>query len=274
MVGIAFLVVAVCSSLACPTPRPPIKTEAPPVFLLILVDVTRSLEKSEVRQVAKLASDVLDRFPANTDYTIYPIQWETQKPTAVDEGHPRSSSQPLTEDEKGARRKRIDEKIERYFTNVNEKQPTDRSCILNTLHLADKHFYQATGGSPGDPTKQPCMEMVIISDMIEQCAINPSNQGIDLQEIPISEALELVKQIPSLPNLSRLHISVIIPTAEDATPYARNRPSLGDLETFWNAVFLRCGFKQEDLRGFNWLPTVPARFQQVCQPSPSPTPSN
>ena len=218
--------------------------------------------------MAKLSADVLDQFPTNTRYTIYPIQMETERPTAIDEGYPRIGSPPLTDDEKADRRKRIIENTERAFNEVNNKQPVDRTCILNILNLADRHFYQAANGSTGS-AKPPCMELVIISDMIEQCAINPMKTRIDLLEIPLEKALELAKQMPSLPDLSRIRVTVIVPTAAEATPYAKNRPRLGDLELFWDEIFMRCGFKKEDLRNFNWLPTLPARFETVCQPQPS-----
>jgi hypothetical protein len=228
---------------------------------MILADVTKSLQKGEVEQVAKLTADVLDKFPDQTDYVIYPIHRETEKPTAIDEGH--GSAIKLTPDDKESRRKRIGDKITQQYDEINERQPTDRTCILNTLELADKHFRQV--GSSSSEGKDACLELVVISDMIEQCALNAGNVRIDLKEQPTSEAISKLDAIAKFPNLARIHITIIIPTSEKATPYVADRPTLSSLETFWTAVFTRCGFKTEDVENFNWLPSIPSRLSTVCQ---------
>jgi len=251
---------------ACTPPKPKPVVKPTPVILLILVDVTRSLEPSEVQKVAELAADVLDRFPPNTDYTIYPIQWETERPTVIDQSHPKEPYVSMNPEEKKQRRDRLKTTIAQYFKEVNDKdkQPVDRTCILNALNTADRHFHETAARFSLEPGKTACMELVIISDMIEQCSIDSLNTRIDLKQKAIAENITIAKQISTFPNLSAIKISIIIPTAEDSTPFVRNRPRLADVEAFWDPIFLRAGFQKEQLREFNWLPTLPGRFDRVC----------
>ena len=250
---------------SCHPPAPRSIEKPNPVILLILVDVTKSLEASEVQQVAALAADVLDRFPPHTDYVVYPIQRETERPTTIDESHPKEPYVARKDDEKAQRRVRLRETIGRHYEEVNkdQKQPVDRTCILNTLNLAAKHFHETTARFSVEAAKTACMELVIISDMIEHCRHSP-DVLIDLQK-PIAKNLELAGSISTIPNLSAIKISIIIPTAESSTPFAQNRPRLADLEAFWNSIFLRAGFDENRLREFNWLPTLPGRFERVCE---------
>jgi hypothetical protein len=247
-----------------PPPPTPTPTPTSPVFLMILADVTKSLRQGEVQQVAKLASDVLDKFPDSTDYVIYPIHRETQKPTSLDEAHPGNASGiKLTASDKDARRQRIKDKIVQLYEEINKKQPTDRTCIINALEIAEKHFGQIGLYLKG--AKDGCFDLVIISDMIEQCALNAGNIRIDLKEQSIAEAISKLDKLGSFPNLTTIHITIIIPTSEESTPYATDQPTVSSLEAFWAAVFTRCRFKAEDIQHFNWLPSIPPRLGTACQ---------
>src|ERR1041384_3420912 len=50
---------------------------------LIWSDVTSSLKDSEVREVAKLTSAILDHLPEDSKYMVYPIQNETGRPVHI-----------------------------------------------------------------------------------------------------------------------------------------------------------------------------------------------
>src|SRR5215467_6995042 len=108
-------------------------------------------------------------------------------------------------------------------------------------------------------------ELIFISDMIEDCPSTPLGVNIQLDKQSPVRDIKLLNSYATPPDLSRLHLTIIVPTAKDtASVSLGQRPDPRDLESFWKAVFARCGFKPDDFTNkehYYWSPEgVPERL--------------
>jgi hypothetical protein len=234
--------------------------------ILLWCDVTSSLKDLESEEVSSLASAVLDHFPQGTKYVLYPIQTETGRPVAIIKSGPSLEDLSSNDNSDGEAPADVDratfikDEIKRLYKLNKEKHPDDRrTCILNALDVSAKFFSQF------DERYDP--ELVFVSDMIEDCRNTPLHQSVHLDKQPFAKTIKLVDSFASPPNLSKLRITIIVPTAKDtSTVPAGQRPDPRDLERFWKTVFVKCRFNQNDLTNnerFYWSPEgLPERFKQ------------
>lgn len=259
--------VALCVTLVKPACTPnnsnnsnSAQPQASKKVVMIWCDVTSSLQQSEVGEVAKLASDILDSLPEGTRYILYPIQRETERLKEITSGEVPPSDPDIDDLVKKERRKLISNEINKLFEDVNKKktQPENRTCILNTLAYTESYFRQFASYKP---------ELIFISDMTEQCSTTPMGKPIDLRaglttQKRISQTLQSAQEFPSPPDLSHIRLTIIIPTTADtyAVPPGQ-RPSVDNLKKFWGAIFRNCKVPDEVLNDSYWLSGVPDRFR-------------
>jgi hypothetical protein len=237
--------------------------------LLLWCDVTSSLKELEIEEVSRIATAVLDHLPAGSKYVVYPIHTETERPVPIIKSGPLLGDAP-TEDYADAnatsnaeRADLIKKEIARLYKENKEKHPDDRrTCILNTLAASSRFFSQF------DDHYDP--ELIFVSDMVEDCSNTPLKQNIQLDKQRFSETIKLVDSFASPPDLSKLRITIIVPTAKDtSTVPSGQRPNTRDLERFWAAVFGKCNFSHENFTNkerFYWSPEgLPERFLAMRQ---------
>lgn len=234
--------------------------------VLLWCDVTSSLKDLESGEVSSIAAAILDHFPQDTKYVLYPIQTETGRPVAIIKSGPSLEDPPSNDNSDGAAPANVDrasfikKEVKRLYQENKQKHPDDRrTCILNTLDVSAKFFSQF------DDRYDP--ELVFVSDMIEDCRNTPLHQGVHLDKQPFAETIKLVDSFASPPDLSKLRITIIVPTAKDtSTAPAGQRPDPRDLERFWKTVLVKCRFNQSDFTNqerFYWSPEgLPERFKQ------------
>jgi hypothetical protein len=115
-----------------------------------------------------------------------------------------------------------------------------------------------------------CFDLVIISDMVEECSDGPFGP-ISLNKPDPQNEIEFVRRngkTASLPNLSDVRITMIVPISEDR-PFdsnLRRTPSHFDLKEFWRLILRYCGFKEEwfwDTNHVQWVSNgeLPERFK-------------
>ncbi|HEV7745471.1 MAG TPA: hypothetical protein VGO56_10785 [Pyrinomonadaceae bacterium] len=236
-------------TLACPPNCPP---NCPPPererVVLIFSDVTSSLLQSESEQVGTLTCDVLDSLPPGTQYRVYPIQIEGQKLEPMDEGTIVVNQIPgTTHAVNQARRKKISDEIKKLYELIKpvrradaDGKPDNHTCILYTLKFAQNIFKQFD-------EKNTDFDLIYVSDMIEQCNTTPMGKPISLGQANTSEEIKLAKETNLNLDLSHARVSMIIP-ATDATYTASGRPNPSDLQAFWEAILLHCGFSEDSLK--------------------------
>jgi hypothetical protein len=243
MIKIILTILIALIITACPPPPRKAKKA-----VVIFCDVTSSLHSAETEKTAQFAADILDRLPLDTEYVVYPVQIETERPEAVvfsDKSKTIGENSDTHSNEDPERRAQITSGIKSLFDEVNKVQPPDRTCLLNTLSLAKAFF------SDLDPNKYE-FELVFISDMIEQCSnigVAP-NKSVDLQKQEVDTAISLI-QNSEFPDLSNVRVSVIIPGTKERT-MIKNKPdpSLESLRKFWSVVFKKS--KNEAAAQIEW----------------------
>jgi hypothetical protein len=237
--------------------------------LLLWCDVTSSLKDLESEEVSSIASAVLDHFPQGTKYVLYPIQTETGRPVPIIKSGPTMEDLPTNDDTDDKSHSNVERatliknEITRLYKENKVKHPNDRrTCILNTLDVSAIFLSQF------DDRYDP--ELVFVSDMIEDCRNTPLHKNVQLDKQLFSETIKLVDAFTSPPDLSRLRITIIVPTAKDtSTVPAGQRPDPRDLERFWQTVFVKCHFSRDNLSNkerFYWSPEgLPERFLAMQQ---------
>jgi hypothetical protein len=259
------LLTGACSSCQEHQPTSPRKSKV----ALVFCDVTNSLIPAESEEVAILAAQILDSLPAGTKYVVYPINIETQRLSAIAEG------QIITEkDEQAAiavravRRQELTQSVSNLYkamSTVKDQygKPDNRTCILNTLVFAEDYFRQFN-----DPARYD-LELIFISDMLEECNRTPLHTRIELAKRNLSKEIALARDAQLNLNLSHVRITAIIPTTQEtykASP--GRRPSVEDVKEFWKNIFRKCGFTDESLRDdqrFYFAPGLPERFKTAIK---------
>lgn len=229
-----------------PTPQPQ------KVVAIILCDVTSSLTKEENQRVATLAANILDHLPEKATFKLFPIQIQTQMPTAIrldfnkdgkdDEADylvPELRSN-IEEEEyekvKKFRREQIMVEIDNLYKRAN-KITDNRTCIINALGFASNFFHT----NYRDAAYR--LELYLISDMVEECSNTPlPGKVVKMNKNDISAEIRLADKLPPGWNLSGVSIFCIFPAAIDTPTVAnKNRPGREDVKRFWNTIFKKCG---------------------------------
>lgn len=255
------LLVAACGPVIIE--RPVIKHKV----VLIFSDVTSSLLETESASVANLTSDVVDSLPAGSKFSIVPIQVQPERLSPMSEDVVAAVSSPAADVViKQNRRERLTARINDLYKKIREFKvpappygsPDNHSCILGTLSYAEGYFRQFPKAD---------LELVYISDMIEECNETPFGRPINLAQSEIKKEIAEAQSLQMSCDLGRARISVIIPTNDD-TYTAGMRPALSDVKQFWEKVFMKCGFDQDTLKSnehFYFRAGLPDRFKPSGQ---------
>ena len=246
--------VALCALLlmtvsACITRPPQNNTPPPPPqkerMVFIFCDVTISLKETERAEVARMAAEILNHLPPGTSYRVYPIQAETSALAQINQKElvipPRNKDERLQTLLEKRRQQGLADDLANISkeTNApqdgNERRDDNRTCILNALNFAGNQFKQF-------PAEKYDRELIIISDMLEECTDPPLKQPINIKKPNITPELKLAGEFPEVNDFSTVKISIIVPvTLETYKKYAPGRmPSIDDLKEFWKIIFSRC----------------------------------
>jgi hypothetical protein len=241
-----------CRLVPPPPPPPSPKTKV----VIIFCDVTNSLIPKENEKVAQLANSVIDSLPVGTQYVVYPILLETQLAYPIVEAEVTWPDGDIAVERanKKKRNEGLASDIKKLYETTNSKRGTDnRSCILNTLPVAQSYFMQYPEEVKFD------YELVFISDMIEECDATPLRHTVNLDKSDISKEIALAENFPPGIDLSRVHIDVIFPSTAE-TMGNRHKANVEDLQRFWFAVFKKAGLKDETYRSSRQLYWTPGRL--------------
>ena len=244
---------------------PPRKT----TVALIFSDVTSSLVPEESRRVATLTADVLDGLPPGAKYAVYPIQVETQRLTTVQEGMVAAGTneQAAASAVKQQRRKELDQAITDLYEQIKRVRdhgssvgrPDNHTCILNALGFAADQFRQFS-----DRDKYE-LELIFISDMIEECNRTPLHRPIALAKRDISNEIELAETTDLSLDLSAARVTIVIPSTVETYQQSQvQRPDMRELQAFWKHILKHCGFDDQSLgdeKRFYFSSGLPQRFK-------------
>jgi hypothetical protein len=231
--------------------------------LLIFCDVTSSLDVGELTTGARLAATIIQNAMPPVRYKVVPIMLNTDSIAPVlDEDVP-----PLIGANRAAYRKSLEslpayleEKLKAQYVDVNNGPSADpnRSCIINSLERAAPFFNQYRANAKE-------LDLVIISDMIEECRKSPYQQTIQLNRADIRNEIKTAQEKVNLPNLAGVRVILIIPSSSSADTGKHVRPPVRQLKEFWEAVFSQAGFppaSMQNYENFYFGSDLPDRYRK------------
>lgn len=219
-------------------------------MVFIFCDVTTSLEGPERTEVARMAADILNHLPPGTSYNVYPIQAETAALTPINRNETVIPERDKDEGQQMLMERRRKQWLIDELANVSQKTnaPQDpserrddnRTCILNALNFAGNQFKQFSA-------EKYDRELVIVSDMLEECSDTPLRRQINVKKPDITQELKLAGDFPEWNDFSNVKITIITPVTLDT--YIKHapgkKPPMRDLQDFWKAIFTRCKVSPE-----------------------------
>lgn len=229
-------------------------------MVFIFCDVTVSLNGTERTEVARMAADILNNLPAGTEYRIYPIQAETAALAPINKREsviPPPEKDPILQSVLNKRRREgLVGELAKYSkeTNApqdaNERRDDNRTCILNALNFAGNQFRQF-------PPERYDRELIVISDMLEECKETPVGRPVNIKKPDITQELKLANEFPEGNDLSSVKITIITPvTLETYVRHAPGKePPMAELQKFWSVIFNRCKVTpaaQQDTDLYGW----------------------
>lgn len=249
------------------------RTDPPSINRIVLVfcDISPSLTSSEIDKSASLVADILDGLPEKTIFAVYPILTSARgRPPLLSRSIVPTIKSKTEEmmllNEKIRRREQLKMQIHALSRDLQGRGY--QSCILNSLWQAHDLFDDILSGSYVISTPRDNVDLVVISDMVEECDDTPLGR-VSLNREDTAREMEMIRRsAPIYPSLSNVRITILYPSTEDSNyPNPRRTSSYYDLKEFWRLVFIRCGFKDEwfwDASHFQWIATgeLPERFRQ------------
>jgi hypothetical protein len=137
-------------------------------------------------------------------------------------------------------------------------QRDKRTCLLDALNYS--------GTLLPNHTKDLQMEILFISDMIEDCFHQTLNGGkgsfIQLTSANVESEIQAAAAIPLDVQLKDVWVTVVVPTASIETPVSK-RPDMNGLQQFWRATLQK---RALDPAKYQWsIGVLPERLEKPSQ---------
>lgn len=228
--------------------------------VLIFCDLTASVDSSSIRKVARDAYNLIFVFPYQTRLIIYPIDESPFVKPILDFTYPSKATKNSQIHKnkiwiRNVARSAYDSIINLYHAEYSNSKTGSRpiSCIMRSLETAHCQFMQFKDVSG----KKYSYELIYLSDMLEECGTSPVGP-VAFTKKYFRNSLERLEAYQPEFDLSYANVSIIISVEQYAMESAYI--SYEELKTAWKKVFMKVGFSAERIEGFNFLPTIPPKF--------------
>lgn len=223
---------------------------------LLFADVTRSLTQEEQAAVISTVQTVIGILPPGARLYVFPLLEDVQRASAVFEGElPKvqtTSDAVAVDTMRASWRRDIAEKLRTILTGP----PNGRNltCVSAAFRKAEEITAYAAPGA----------EIVIVSDMLEDCHDSLLNTPLQLQKRSIQREIGMAESLATdaLLRLNGASVTAILPTVPTSGQRVA-RPPVHELKSFWRAVLDRCG---DDPDNYRFGTTVPKRLLDYGQP--------
>ncbi len=229
----------------------------PATTYIIFLDLSLSLNEVQERSMSQSLVRLCAGIPARSRITVLPlggyvaragVLLERTFPDdefATDQGDLETlrSTLPAT----------IETAVRAYKAAINDPLFAQHTCVSDAIrHSAQLARDAPSGGS---------IEIVLFSDMLEDCPQSLLRVPLDLEKQDIRGELAKAQAIPATDeflDLRRANITCIVPIS-GPTPTKTRQPQLDTLREFWTAVLSHCRHNESE---FRLGTSVPSRLQQ------------
>ena len=225
-------------SVAAPTAATPLKNA---VTFIVFADVTRSLTEEEERSVIDNVQKVIDVLPPRSKFMLFPILEDVERSTAIVSREildvETTSDAVAADTQRSQLRKQAAVDLAAVLHGRTDGR--NRTCISGALRKAEELTADVRGS----------VELVLVSDMLEDCRDSLLGGPLRLQKSSITEELNAARSIRGGP-LVALHgasVTVVLPTVPTSGEKVA-RPPVHELKAFWRAVLDNCGDRQANYR--------------------------
>lgn len=242
--------------------------------VLVFADVTSSLSTQESDRVGQLTAEVLESLPPGTYFAVYAIQADAEAPAFCDGQMPIPRNSRERDDAIAGRKQLqgyVKTRLADLYCSINWNDPKTqqqcrarkitpnpqedlRSCVLRSLNHAAKAIANAESAQRGP------VEIVFISDMIEECRETPFGSPVRLTRTSIRQQTEAAAKLSIPADLRNTRVTMVLPRVlNDSAGTPSSHPMFGDVENFWKVVFTRA---KADMSRWYFHTELPPRMRK------------
>jgi hypothetical protein len=223
-------------------PGAPDPRELPRTYV-VFADVTRSLSEQEHASVYDTVQKVVALLPPKATLIIFPILEDVQRAPSVFEGTLPAVQSTSDSVDLSVAKTRWKSLVAEKLKAIDAGPATgrNRTCISGALRKAEEVTVDASESRP--------VEIIIVSDMLEDCADSLLGRKLSLEKTSIDAEVKVARALPpeALLRLNGASVTVLLPTVPTSAATTK-RPAVHQLEEFWRAVLDRSGDRKENFR--------------------------
>ena len=256
--ALAFLILA-CGGKPATTVRAATQSAATPIkaalssaasgaiTFIVFADVTRSLTEEEQRSVIENVQKVVEVLPPRGRLLVFPILEDVERANALMDRHlpdvQTTSDAVAADTQRALMRKQVAASLESILHGPPHGR--NRTCISGALRKADELTADLRDG----------VEIVLVSDMLEDCDDSLLRMPLRLQKVSVSAELKQARALVpgALLNLNGSSVTAILPTVPTSGQKVA-RPPVHELKAFWRAILDHCGDQPANYRFGTGLP--------------------
>jgi hypothetical protein len=219
-----------------------INSEEKKTVLVVMCDVTRSLDTTSITAVTENAVQILQKFP-DAEIFYYPIDSNLYvAPILKKESYGRKRyserSELITNDE---------EKLKKGIRKIYEQRNVRASCVMKGFQIAYNKFKQYPEGNCD-------FKLIFLSDMLEHCRYSGGIVDLEKKE-NYEKSREVLKKFPKPEfDLAAMGVKpVFVITARQQLPIDE-----GLHKDFWREVCVLYGYTPEDFSEFDFGEGLPS----------------
>jgi len=226
-----------------------VETPASPRLFIVFADVTRSLTPQEQASVIANVQTIIGLLPTGAHLYVFPLLEDVQRAGAVfNDQLPQiqTTSDAVAVDMARAKWSRdVADKLRTLLAGPADGR--NHTCVSGAFRKAEEITEPGTAA-----------EIVVVSDMLEDCGDSLLHKPVKLQKTSIEREIAAARALPpvSLLQLNGASVTAILPTVPTSGQRVA-RPPVHELKTFWRAVLDRCG---DNPSNYRFGTTVPQRL--------------
>jgi hypothetical protein len=218
---------------------------------LVLVDFTTSTDTTIIKSNKEKVISIIERIPNLSKLQVYPIIDEINQTPIIDYvkhlGGKNNGERTFSKTLDTCLINNLKQKIINYSSFKEYRNTDPLSCISRAMRFADTQF--RTLGNRD--TTNFNFNLIILSDMIEECNNSAFNRPLLMQKQRQKEAFSIIENNPIYTDLSYVNLSVVLSSKQTGFKNTKFL-SVSQLEKAWTTIF-----KKFNIRAFQIKNLIP-----------------